>query len=105
MPYCVPSLASAEGRDRVLKLAPTMVKVMESGIFYEGGLKGAASPGGGLKYKIIPIRNLDQFIYELSYFLWLYEAGTNGWPSEFHVHTFSEAVRHLNSCFAPSNGA
>ena len=40
VPLHCPSLASAEGRDKFLKLAPTMVKVMESEIFYQGGLKG-----------------------------------------------------------------
>jgi hypothetical protein len=93
VPLHCPSLASAEHRDKFMKRAPDMVRVMESEIFYNGGLKGWHLHGD--HYESYPIRDLDQFIYDLSYLLSLYEVRTGGWQSEFQAHAFSEAVRHL----------
>jgi hypothetical protein len=94
VPYCVPSLASAEGQDKFSKLAPTMVRVMESEIFYRGGLKGRHLHGD--HYESYPIRDLDQFIYRLSYLLNIYAIKIKpGWPSTYQAHYLSEAVRNL----------
>jgi hypothetical protein len=50
-------------------VAHTAIKVMGSGIFYQGGLRGAANPGVGLEYEIIPITDIDRFIYDLAFCL------------------------------------
>ena len=48
---------------------PTAIKIMESEIFYEGGLKGAANPGGGKSYESHPIQDLPVFILSLAMLL------------------------------------
>lgn len=94
VPLHCPSLVSKENQDKFLGFAPTIIKVMESGIFYNGGLKGADNPGNGLQYESHPIKDLDQFIYDLAYALYL-EVGSTDYPSDFQQYSFSEGMRHL----------
>jgi hypothetical protein len=83
----VPALAEDEGRNKFMMLQPTAVKIMESGIFLEGGLKGQA---GDRPY---PIPDLAQFIYALSYRLFVHEM--NEYPEEFQSQLFSKGIYHL----------
>jgi hypothetical protein len=51
------------------KLRPVALKVMESGIFWKGGLKTSFTP-----HESYPIPDLTQFIYELSDLLHMHQA-------------------------------
>ena len=52
---------------RKTMLTPYIVKIMESGIFYKGGLKGKKlTVAGPPDYKVLPISNLDGLIEILS---------------------------------------
>jgi hypothetical protein len=83
-----------EGDERLIKaLRPVALKIMESAIFYGGGLKSGCKSGN--YYESYPIEDLSQFIYELSRLLDRYETRVSGWPSETQEYFFSEAVRNL----------
>jgi hypothetical protein len=52
---------------RMSQLSPYSVKIMESGIFYKGGLKGKKlAVAGPPDYQFFPISNLDKLIEILS---------------------------------------
>jgi hypothetical protein len=86
-------LLSEKDKRRFLAISPIAIKIMESGIFYGGGLKGWYLRGD--HYESYPIRDLGQFIYDLSHLLDIYEMEVTGWDSELQVYFFSEGVRYL----------
>lgn len=91
-----PSPWTTENRFKCLMLKSTAIKIMEeSGIFYEGGLKGADYPGGDLRYESHPIKDLDQFIYDLAWYFYIYEQNISGYTPELQAYLFSEIMRYL----------
>ncbi len=73
------------------KLRPVALKVMESGIYWEGGLKTSFTP-----YESHPIPDLTQFIYELSELLYMYEAFLK-WRPEREEYYFSKGIEYLDT--------
>jgi hypothetical protein len=86
--------ALPERRRRLQRLMPIATKVMESGIFFKGGLKGASNPSPREQYESFAIQDLDQFILDLASVLYLHERGEE-YPSAFQSGTFFEAVKSL----------
>jgi hypothetical protein len=92
---CLPFLASPEHRRyfmTVLKLIA--IKIMESGIFFKGGLKGNIPSHNPTIYDPYPIENIDQFIFGLASVLHRHEMGKE-YPSGDQWFTFAEAERKL----------
>ena len=84
-----------DGCERLM-LKSTVMKIMEeSEIFYNGGLKGADYPGGDLRYDSYPIKDLDQFIYDLAWCFYMYEKNISGYDPKLQAYLFSEIMRYL----------
>ncbi len=75
--------------EKLVPLSPIAIKIMESGIFDNGGLNAVYSP------QPVPIKDRYQFIYDLAWLLWTYENKKSGYPSEFQKEGFSMGMEHL----------
>jgi hypothetical protein len=82
-----------ESETLIKAFRPVALKIMESAIFYGGGLRGGHLYGN--HYESYHIEDLHQFIYKLSNLIDRYETSISGWPSETQEYWFSEAVRYL----------
>jgi ribosomal protein L31E len=94
----LPLLASPEQRCYFLTtLKPIAIKIMESGIFINGGLKGNILSQDPIIYDFYPIENIDQFIFGLASVLYRHEMRmSTEYPLAFQCFTFIEAERKLN---------
>jgi hypothetical protein len=83
----------AEQAEQLIKaLRPVALKIMESGIFYDGGLKGWHLCEN--HYKFHPIKDLNQFIYELSNLLYMHKLFLR-WSPKREGSYFSKGVEYL----------
>jgi len=48
-----------------------------------------------LRYESYPIKDLDQFIYDLAWCFYLYEQSISGYDPELQAYLFSEIMREL----------
>jgi hypothetical protein len=91
----LPLLASPSKRNTLYLLKPIVIKIMRSGIFYRGGLKGWHLHED--IYESYPIEDLDQFIFDLSVPLWTLENKKSGYDLEMHEYFLSEGMKSFLS--------
>lgn len=83
-----------EEREKFINVfRPEALTIMESAIFYGGGLKGGHLYGN--HYEFYHIENLQQFIYKLSKLINRYKTRVSGWPSDFQTDCFAKGMEHL----------